>query len=136
MRLVVIGMLVGLTGCGALPNDSICTTPPPLAVNPLAGAPAKTAMGLADDCVHRWGYRLAGARDDALTVAKAVAAGCESGVSDVQRDFKENLATEIPDPIQRRRVEDEYDAFVVKMYLDKALFHVVQARAGNCRVPK
>lgn len=66
-------------------------------------------MGFAEGCVHRWAYRLAAAKEPAEVVAKAVTEGaCRIAVS----------RTPYPD-----------------LYRGEALFHVVQARAGRCKIP-
>jgi hypothetical protein len=104
-----------LAGCDRAPNNpKICLEPPSLqsdldSLGRNGIAPEERETGLAIGCVHRWSYRLAQSREPADVVARAVVDGaCEDTVR-----------------------KTEARAF----YLNKALYHVVQARAGRCKVP-
>ncbi len=104
-----------LAGCDRAPNNpKVCLEPPSLqsdldSLGRNGIAPEERETGLANGCVHRWSYRLARSREPAEVVARAVVDGaCEETV---------------------RRTDAR--AF----YLNKALYHVVQARAGRCKVP-
>jgi hypothetical protein len=134
---------VMLAGCnGKVSNDGrICTTPPPLDIS---GNPEGNRVNPgwqrqnADGCVHRWAYRLAGSPDPATTVADAVMGACQDTV------FRTALAK---DADQQKRQEptggfDTETGQDVNSYAEQwrelrnqALFNVVQARAGHCKIP-
>lgn len=110
-----------LTGCGASPvnDERVCQTPAPIEA-PLKGivtaaetAPAANALA----CVHRWAYRLAGSDDPADVVARAATAACR-------------------DPIELWRAQENFPTASREDRIhERALFHVVQARAGHCLIP-
>jgi len=88
-----------------------------------------------DECVRRWAYSLAPSRDPAATVAEATVAACSVQLahwnqqtlnqpgSDVEAD---SITTGAPTtPLA------EHSAFTAA----RALFYVVQARAGACAPP-
>jgi hypothetical protein len=124
MRLVVIGLMVGLTACDAFPDGRICTAPPPLVLSELSGPNAKPVVVLAEDCIHRWGYRLAKSPDEAPVVADAVMAVCDNQNLAQIRALADTLRDR---PTASRLVNERNRAL--------ALAYVVQARAGNCAVP-
>ncbi len=112
---VAVTLSVALIGCNRVPNNpKICLEPPTLQADlDMFGAsgiaPVEREIGLANGCVHRWSYRLAQSREPADLVARAVVDGaCE-------------------EPVRRTDARG--------FYLNKALYHVVQARAGGCKVP-
>ena len=151
MRAKIVGGLVlamGLSaaGCadrnGGRADSRICT---PFAVQTAANATDPAAVtaapggeaGAFDDCLHRWGYRLAKSADSAADVAGAVMAACTPvlsrwnqstlngqppGTADTALGLVTGKASNTP--------EDRYD-----MGRAKALFYVVQGRAGNCAAP-
>ncbi len=125
MRVVAIALMVGLAGCGALPDDRICTTPPPLVLSELSGPNAKPVVAIAEDCIHRWGYRLAKSPDEATMVADAVVALCREQIS-----AQINRLTEVNRDIARS------ERWVEERSRNLALAYVIQARAGNCAVPR
>lgn len=137
-RLVVIG-LVALGGCQKIgADDRICTTPPPLDVTEFVGDKAKPVAQLASECVHRWGYRLAGAADDAPVVADAVMAACAEIIDRDIRAFTAGRLNNLGEADKRRLYEEtsaEDERFLLPRHRAQALFHVVQARAGKCAVP-
>ena len=103
-----------------------------------AAAPAEGAASL-EDCLHRWAYTLAPARDDAGQVAEAVVAACNAplarwnqqslaaaaGTAEPPREAPSLLTGEPTNPIA------EHGNFAA----GRALFYVVQARAGACKPP-
>ena len=104
---------------------------------PAANAPAAGGAAVVEDCLHRWGYALAASADDAATVADAVVAACTAplarwnqqtltaaGEARLQ-DAPSLLTGENTNPIL------EHGAFAH----GRALFYVVQARAGGCKPP-
>jgi hypothetical protein len=106
-----------------------------------AGAATPALAGEAasfDDCLHRWGYRLARSEEDSAdVVAQAVVAACAPALV----RWNQQTLSQIPAGGSDSAVslvtgrtattpEDRYE-----MSHGKALFYVVQARAGNCPAP-
>ena len=102
-----------------------------------AAPPAEGAASL-EDCLHRWAYTLAGSRDDAGQVADAVVAACTaplarwnqqtlaaSANANAPQDAPSLLTGQPTNPIA------EHGNFAA----GRALFYVVQARAGACKPP-
>ena len=139
VRFLVLGASIVLAGCGS-GNGDICTAPvtlekamaaigQPYQANVGVTEAAQRSMRYADfatACVHRWSYRLAKSPDSATTVADAVVAGCDVPLrnwsvarSEAFTDYRTNA----------------YEATQAELR-NLALFHVVQARAGNCPVPR
>jgi hypothetical protein len=106
-----------------------------------AGVPAigpADAATPVDECTRRWAYSLAGSRDSAEVVAEATVAACSAALSRWNQaslgqtppaDGSEqalSLSTGQPtNPLA------EHAAFAQ----GRALFYVVQARAGRCKPP-
>jgi hypothetical protein len=87
-----------------------------------------------DDCARRWAYSLAGSRDDADVVAEAVAGACSTQLTRWNQqavaapaggEAVSILTGEPTSPIA------EHNTFTRA----RALFYVVQARAGRCAAP-
>jgi hypothetical protein len=104
-----------VSGCDNPPNNpKICSDPPSLSrdmerFSKANVSNADSAFGFATGCVHRWSYALARSKEPAEVVSRAVVDGaCKLAVS--------------------RAGDREY-------YLQQSLLHVVQARAGRCKVP-
>jgi hypothetical protein len=129
---------LGLTACEprreVAGNPKICvnfnagkTTPLP------AGSDA--AAGAVEDCVRRWAYSLAPSRDDAGTVANAVAAACNPQLArwNQQTLAQPGAEGEAASIITGQPTTPlaEHNNFTVS----RALFYVVQARAGACAAP-
>lgn len=114
--------------------------------NPKICANFKTAPGAmaasdpatpVDECTRRWAYSLAGSRDSADAVADAVVAACAPVLSKWNQaslgqaapgggEQALSLTTGQPtNPLA------EHSAFAQ----GRALFYVVQARAGRCKAP-
>ncbi len=114
--------------------------------NPKICADFKTAPGAmaasdpatpVDECARRWAYSLAGSRDSAEVVAEAVVAACAPVLSKWNQaslgqaapgggEQALSLTTGQPtNPLA------EHSAFAQ----GRALFYVVQARAGRCKAP-
>jgi hypothetical protein len=152
MRAMIVGGLVmamGLTAagcaertgtgradaktCTAFPVQSAANPADPAAVAPVAGGEAAAF----DDCLHRWGYKLAKSGDDASDVAEAVVAACTPVLV---RWNQSTLATQPPGTadaavslVTGKTLSTPEDRF--EMGRTKALFYVVQGRAGNCAAP-
>ena len=118
-------------------NGKICIDFKQQAKAPLAtGADGAAAV---DQCVMRWGYSLASSRDDADLVAEAAARGWD--YKTLERDARWNQAA-LSQPGGGEEAASlmtgesttplaEHNAFTHS----RALFYVVQARAGNCTPP-
>jgi hypothetical protein len=117
---------------GSGQNDKTCLTPP--AVDTLeAVAAVKTPQDqatLTASCVHRWAYRLAKAEGPSNEIAKAVVGGCREAI-----DREGNLYLETSKDGMTMPQLERIRARLESKYSELALFHVVQARAGNCDVP-
>jgi hypothetical protein len=126
----------------------VCT---PFAEAPAAGAaaPGQVAPAAAadpaaavDDCLHRWGYTLAAASDTADTVAQATVAACTPALSRWnQQGLAAGAAPQQPGaPLQTApsMLTGEPTNPFAEHYSyarARALFYVVQARAGKCAPP-
>lgn len=130
---------LGLTACsethkGMAANDKICADfKAPRAATP-TGAVADAAAPV-DECLRRWAYSLAPSHDDADMVSNATVAACAGPLA---RWNQESLADGAPaeDALsittgQPTNPLAEHHAFAH----NRALFYVVQARAGRCAPP-
>ena len=114
------------------PNGKICIDFKQKAAPAAPGADGAAAV---DQCVSRWAYSLAASHDDADAVAEAVAAACNPQLSRwnqatlAQPDGDAEAASVITG--QPTTPLAEHNAFTHQ----RALFYVVQARAGNCAPP-
>jgi hypothetical protein len=134
---------VGLTACGGhgehMVNSRICADFKTTSTTQ-TGAPALAAPDAAapvDDCVRRWAYSLAGARDHADVVADAAVAACggaltrwnQTGLTqDSQSGPVQALSLTTGQPTNAMA---EHSAFAHA----RALLYVVEARAGRCAPP-
>jgi hypothetical protein len=99
----------------------LCAPVPTLRQDPAANAYQQAIQR--DECIHRWSYLFAPVRDSAEAVVGAVIGACRAQI--------DRSAT----------VLGEGDADAEKWYLqemervsrERALYRVIQARAGNCR---
>lgn len=100
---------------------------------PAAGDPAATL----DDCLHRWGYTLAASTDPANLVADATLAACSSQITGWNQTAlgADNAGGAVQAPSlltgQPTNAISEHHNFAE----GRALFYVVQARAGHCAAP-
>lgn len=121
--------IAGLAACqqGARPVAGLCKP------FPEAGPAATDNAAIVEDCLHRWGYALAGAGDDAGTVAEAVVAACgapmsrwsQQALAQATPDAPSLITGETTNPIAQR----------AGFARSRALFYVTQARAGGCKPP-
>jgi hypothetical protein len=142
----------GVAGSGG--GNRLCTpfaatsaTAPGQTAAPAPGAPATAPATLPpvgvdpaaalDDCLHRWGYALAASRDDANQVATATVAACGPSLS---RWNQQALASgsaggspEAPSLLTGQPTTPITEHFIFSQ--GRALFYVVQARAGKCAAP-
>lgn len=130
----------GVTTSG---SNSLCK---PFTTASAQGAPAATSLpGAAspdpsaelDDCLHRWGYALAASTDPANLVADATLAACSQALSSWNQAALSTSGTMAPAEApslmngQPTNPLAEHHAFAE----GRALFYVVQARAGHCAPP-
>ena len=156
-KLIAVAALaaLGLAGCtnngrSASAVEGICkpftttttttTTAQAAATTPAtlpAAAPLADPSANVDDCLHRWGYTLAASSDPANMVADATLAACGSALSawNQQSLSLDNAGGAVQAPSlmngQPTNPLAEHYAFAE----GRALFYVVQARAGHCGPP-
>jgi len=96
-------------------------------------APGGDPGAAVDDCLHRWGYALAGASDPANVVAQATVAACGPSIATWNRASGGQQSVEAPSIVsgQPTNAMAEHLSFA----MGRALLYVVQARAGNCAPP-
>jgi hypothetical protein len=142
---LLLALSVAAAGCAdntRRADNKICTPfptqPASNAADPAAVVPAPGGEQAAfDDCLHRWAYRLARSGDDAENVGKAVMAACSPVLSRWNQATVAAQPAGTPDSavslVTGKESNTPADRF--DMGQAKALFYVVQARAGNCRAP-
>ncbi|OJU11998.1 MAG: hypothetical protein BGN86_13710 [Caulobacterales bacterium 68-7] len=89
-----------------------------------------------DDCTRRWAYTLAPSHDDADIVAEAVASACSAQLS---RWNQQSLAQPAADGEPTSILTGEPTSPIAEhntFMRTRAMFYVVQARAGRCPGPK
>jgi hypothetical protein len=114
---------------------------------PAAAEATNSASGLApavvsdpaasfDDCIHRWGYVLAPSRDPADVVAQASVEACSSVLASWSQQVGQSPEPDTYDR-GRRAAQQQPDPTAQRMHAaeGRALFYVVQARAGSCAAP-
>ncbi|HVI34552.1 hypothetical protein [Phenylobacterium sp.] len=101
-----------------------------------------TPSAAMDDCLHRWGYALAASEEDSADqVAGAVVAACMPALSRWNQQSLTPTAGPTgaapPSSAQSLITGEETNAMAERYrYAEgRALFYVVQARAGNCPAP-
>lgn len=132
-------------GRAAGAGSRICTPFPEAAnSNGQTGAPAQPtdAAGAADDCLHRWAYSLAASTDPAEAVAQATVAACAPALT---RWNQQGLGVGAGGPAPGTGAEEAPSLLtgqptnpLTEHYTyaqGRALFYVVQARAGKCAPP-
>lgn len=105
-----------------------------------AAAPSDPASAL-DDCLHRWGYTLAPSSDAAEAVAQASVAACASmlarwnqqGLTSGAVPQPAESAQEAPSLLNGQPTNPLAEHYTYAQ--GRALFYVVQARAGKCAPP-
>jgi hypothetical protein len=107
------------------------------AANALPPAPTDASAPL-DDCLHRWAYTLAASTDPANVVGEAALAACTDQLTAWNRQGLSNgteggASIQAPSLINGENTNPlaEHYAFAQ----GRALFYVVQARAGHCGPP-
>jgi hypothetical protein len=105
---------------------------------PVVAAPIASDPGVAvEDCLHRWGYALAASPDDANHVATATVAACGPSIS---RWNQQTLTAsdgggppEAPSLLTGQPTTPITEHYIFAQ--GRALFYIVQARAGKCAAP-
>lgn len=116
------------TGCGELKTslaeagggESLCAPVPAVRADQAANAYQQAVQR--DECIHRWSYRFARVPDSAEAVVGAVIGACRA-----QIDRSATMLGEGDDSAERF-----YLAEMEKAARERALYRVIQARAGNC----
>lgn len=105
---------------------------------PVAVMPPGDAAGGVDDCLHRWGYALAASSDPAAAVAQATVSACAATISRWNQQAMTPVSPSGADQQVPSLVTGEDTNAVAERYnyaQGRALFYVVQARAGKCAAP-
>lgn len=136
-RQIVVALGVaalGLTACNQAgqANTKLCAD---FKAKPAPAVAVVDGAGPVDDCARRWAYSLAPSKDDADAVAEAVTIACNVQLSrwnqqTLAQPAGDGEATSITTG-QPTSPLAEHNAFT----RNRALFYVVQARAGNCAPP-
>ncbi len=148
-----VAVALVLTACDRPEDDRICQTPVAENVaqewlkdidtaDPVDREFARRRY--LDNCMLKWAYRLAQSPDSAEIAAQAVIGACAGAVNHLnstaaaakRADFAERYPGIPPEWSSPRDGRDvTVQAYHYEVYPQKALFHVVQARAGHCDVP-
>lgn len=120
----------------------ICT-PFPAAATQAVGGPAAVSSAdpsaPLDDCLHRWAYSLAASDDPAEAVADATVAACTAALSRWNQQGMAPTSGPGGDTADATSLVtgQPVTAFVAhhEFAQGRALFYVVQARAGRCAPP-
>lgn len=143
MRAPLIALLIApLAACGQQAGvKGLCTPFEAADAKPAAGAPAPSAAAAdasapLEDCLHRWAYSLAPGGDPADQVASATVAACAGQLSAWNR---EALSPGAGAPVQALSLMSGEPISPMAAHREfaegRALFYVVQARAGRCAPP-
>jgi hypothetical protein len=131
----------GMASAGGKLCTPFAATPATPATAPGVAAPVvpptDTAAGV-DDCLHRWGYALAASSDPAEAVAQATVAACAANISRWNQQAMTPVSPSGVDQQVPSLVTGEDTNAVAERYnyaQGRALFYVVQARAGKCSAP-
>ena len=118
--LALLGACTGEPIGWAADQQQICSPPPPF--REIAPADAYQQAVARDECIHNWAYRLSRSNDDAEAVVGAVIGACRTSI--------DRSATMVAagDPEAERFYLAEFE----RASRERALFRVVQARAGRC----
>jgi hypothetical protein len=155
LRLVLaVGLSLGIGAC-AKENTRVCSTPMDIRSE---ATPKERATG----CIHRWAYRLARNKDNPDMIADAIVGGCRPDIDvDIietrlaQRKANHDDKTAKGPYYAGQRAVSADGRAVLKYDPDRgwetdtdadnekrlatyhalAMFHVMQARAGQCTVP-
>lgn len=119
-------VFICLAACNA-PNSNVCSSITQLDVGKAADRVlADELPDSPEQCVHRWAYRLAVAAGSNTEIARAAVAACKEPIEYAAMPANKS----IPGPVAYEQAMKEVRADI----LEQALFRVVQARAGKCKV--
>ena len=120
----------------------ICTPFPAAAAQTVGGPAAASSADPSaplDDCLHRWAYSLAASDDPAEAVADATVAACTAALSRWNQQGMAPTTGPGGDTADATSLVtgQPVTAFVAhhEFAQGRALFYVVQARAGHCAPP-
>jgi hypothetical protein len=161
-----IALAAGLAGCNsggggdgggrlALTGSSYCTPFQKTANTTssssagLAAAPASATgdPGAAfDDCIHRWAYAMAPARDPADIVAHAAVDACGAQMNawnqqvaaqnpNAYDQYQPTSRSRQPEDMQQQSPQNAALAEHMLVAQARSLFYVIQARAAGCAAP-
>jgi hypothetical protein len=128
--------------CKPFPTASASATTNPTAANAPANALPPAPLGDPsaglDDCLHRWGYTLAASSDPANMVADATLAACSSELTgwnqqSLSSGTSGGANVEAPSLVNGQTTNPLAEHYSFAQ--GRALFYVVQARAGHCGPP-
>lgn len=127
LGVALLAALIG--GCGdvraslaeATGEDALCAPVPPVRQEAAANAYQQAVQR--DECIHRWAYRFAGVPDDAEAVVGAVIGACRA-----QIDRSATMLGEGDSEAERWYLSE-----MERTSRERAMYRVIQARAGNCR---
>jgi hypothetical protein len=114
------------------PAAASAQAPALAAAPPIAGDPAAAV----EDCLHRWSYTLASSTDDANQVATAVMAACGPSIARWNQAAVANGEggpDTAPSLMNGQETTPLTEHFIFAQ--GRAIFYVVQARAGKCAAP-
>jgi hypothetical protein len=136
---LVLGLAaVGLAACEPAGktggNANICADFKQAKAAPIAaGADGAATM---DECLKRWAYSLAPSRDDAEVVAAAAKSACGAQLSRWNQQIVSQSGAAEGESASILTGEPTTPFGEHNAYADRrALFYVVQARAGSCAAP-
>ena len=146
--LVAAGACLALAACddpgqpraAGAGGTKLCTPFAGEANGQAAAAAPMDPRGMVDDCLHRWGYALAASPDPAGDVAAATVAACSSALGRWNQQALippggdgPRAPTEAPSLITGEETNAVAERYGYAQ--GRALFYVVQARAGKCAAP-
>jgi hypothetical protein len=152
LLLAAMSIGFGLAGCGPSNRNSGLTVSSAAgpctpfkgadAASPPAGAPANGSAAV-EECLHRWGYALASAKETADVVAAATVTACSGPVA----NWNQQALGQASQQQQQQQDQPEEPTSLTtgeptnpmaehaQFAQSEALFYVVQARAGKCAPP-
>lgn len=119
-RRLAAALALCVVGCSE-GNPNICSRPP-------AVWDGLTRQAVTEGCLHRWAYRLARAPGPNPEIAEAALSACEDSVLMLAGQRAEQYR------VPADQLAENTEAAKQEMRR-LALFHVVQARAGDCPIP-
>jgi hypothetical protein len=127
---------LALCGCNKNQTQGVAVGTAACKAFPTAAAPVGSDPGaVLDDCLHRWSYALAKSTDGADLVAQAAVAACSAPLSRWnQQAVGAGAPPEAPSLLTGETTNPI--AAHTEFARGRALFYVVQGRAGKCPGPR